>query len=37
MTATEGAFVITNRLDAFEGDERVFSADRSTWIDRDGV
>lgn len=37
MIATEDAFVITNRLDAFEGDERVFSASRSASIDRDGV
>jgi hypothetical protein len=37
MTATEDAFLVTNRLDAFESDERVFSATRSTWIDRDGV
>jgi uncharacterized protein len=37
MTATEDAFLVANRLDAFEGDERVFSAARSTRIDRDGV
>ena len=37
MTATADAFVVTNRLDAYEGDERVFSAARSTSIMRDGV
>ena len=37
MTATDDAFVVTNRVDAFEGEERVFSAARSTSIERDGV
>ncbi len=37
MTATQDAFLITNQLDAYEGEERMFSAARSTRIDRDGV
>src|SRR5690242_10515639 len=37
MTATPDAFVVTNRLDAFAADERIFSAARSATIDRDGV
>ena len=37
MTATADAFLVTNQLDAFEGDRRVFSAARSTTFDRDGV
>jgi uncharacterized protein len=36
MSATADAFVVTNRLDAYEGNARVFSAARSTSIDRDG-
>ena len=37
MTATEETFVVTNAVDAFEGDRRVFSDARSAVIPRDGV
>lgn len=37
MTATADAFTVTNLVDAYEGDRRVFSKARSSVFPRDGV
>ena len=37
MTATADAFTVTNTVDAFEGDRRVFSKATSSVFPRDGV